>query len=84
MSFKSLEEVWDEERAKPWFDPLNDEWMNRFSEEKEFDLYNTFKIAGRLEDYRNGETSLVAGNVNYPQTPLLDDQWVFSTDSIKY
>lgn len=53
-----LMEEFEDDLCSPWLDPDNDEWMNRFSEEKENKLYEAFKKAGKLEEYRNGSTDI--------------------------
>lgn len=45
-----------------WFDPDNDEWMNRGTEEEEYNLRSKLESVGRLEDYRNGVTIIGKSN----------------------
>ena len=42
----------------PWWCPVNEEWMNRFSESKEFSLRESFIKIGRLCDYEEGLVDL--------------------------
>ena len=47
-----------EAMSKPWFDPDDEIWANRFSVADEFALKAKFKAAGRLDDYLDGEYEL--------------------------
>lgn len=49
------EKLQAESADEPWFDPDNEMWFNRLSEDDEFALRQRFKEAGRLNDYFKGE-----------------------------
>lgn len=53
-----LESLQAESASEAWFDPLNDMWCNRLSEDEEFALRLKFNDVGRLDDYINGDTEL--------------------------
>lgn len=59
-----LHQMQCEASSQPWFDPDNDMWMNRFSDEKEFALRQQFKDAGRLDDYLDGEREFIPETSN--------------------
>lgn len=58
-SYESLtHQLQCESASQPWFDPDNEIWMNRSSEDEEFDLKKQFINAGKINDYLDGETQI--------------------------
>lgn len=47
-----------ESANQPWFDPDDEIWMNRLSEDEEFALKKQFINAGKVNDYLDGETEV--------------------------
>jgi hypothetical protein len=58
-SYESLtHQLQCESASQPWFDPDDEIWMNRSSEDEEFTLKERFIKAGKLDDYLDGETEI--------------------------
>lgn len=57
--FKNFVEFLEAEDSHlPWFDPSDEMWCNRLTEEEEIALKARFETLGRLQDYLDGDTEI--------------------------